>query len=225
GSPRGHGQAGRRPTHTNDQPFTRAGRGSPAHPDPAKLLPANHCRPRGTGTASCRSALQPLPIAGAGAQSPEVAITGLPAKLHVLSTEWSPDGQHIALVNADTGAKTGPGTPESVGLSLWIVDVARASAALVPGVRLNSVLANPISWLNNRSLAVLTAPSNRGSLPVRSEIPTGPVVQENEGRATPAPTYEDLLKTPIDERIFEFYATSQIAGVMISGGAARKLGK
>ncbi|MGD1105661.1 MAG: prolyl oligopeptidase family serine peptidase [Terracidiphilus sp.] len=169
--------------------------------------------------------LQSLPIAGTGAKSPEVAITGLPAKLHVFSAEWSPDGQHIALVNADTGAKTRPGAPESVGLSLWIVDVARASAALVPGVRLNSVLANPISWLNNRSLAVLTVPSNRGSLPVRSEIPTGPVVQENEGRATPAPTYEDLLKTPTDERTFEFYATSQIAEVMISGGAARKLGK
>ena len=169
--------------------------------------------------------LQSLPIAGSGAKSPEVAITGLPAKLHVLSTEWSPDGQHIALVNADTGAKTGPGAPESVGLSLWIVDVARASAAQVPGVRLNSVLADPISWLNNRSLAVLTVPSNRGVLPVRSEIPTGPVVQENEGRATPAPTYEDLLKNPTDERIFEFCATSQISEVMISGGTARKLGK
>jgi len=132
--------------------------------------------------------LQSLPIAGAGAKSPEVAITGLPAKLHVLSTEWSPDGQHIALVNADTGAKTGQGASESEGLSLWIVDVTRSTAALMPGVRLNSVLTNPISWLNNRSLAVLTVPSNRGSLPVRSEIPTGPVVQENEGRATPAPT-------------------------------------
>ena len=169
--------------------------------------------------------LQSLPIAGAGAKIPEVAIAGLPAKLHLLSTEWSPDGQHIALVNADSGAKTGPGAHESAGLSLWIVDVARASAALVPGVHLNSVLTDPVSWLNNRSLAVLTVPSNRGSAPVRSEIPTGPIVQENEDRATPAPTYEDLLKTPADERIFEFYATSQIAEVMVSGGAVRKIGK
>jgi dipeptidyl aminopeptidase/acylaminoacyl peptidase len=169
--------------------------------------------------------LQSLPMAGAGAKTPEVAITGLPAKLHVLSAEWSPDGQHIALVNADTGDKTGPGAEESAVLSVWIVDVARSSAARVPGVRLNSVLTDPISWLNNQSLAVLTVPSNRGSVPVRSEIPTGPVVQENEGRATPAPTYEDLLKTPADERIFEFYATSQIAEVMIGGGAVRMIGK
>ncbi|MGD0628840.1 MAG: prolyl oligopeptidase family serine peptidase [Terracidiphilus sp.] len=168
--------------------------------------------------------LQTLPTAGASA-TPAVAITGLPAKLRVLSTDWSPDGQHIALVNAGVGVKTSSSFQDAAGLSLWIVDVARASAELLPGVRLNSVLAHPISWLSNRSLAVLTVPSNRGSAPVRSEIPTGPVVQENEGRATPAPTYEDLLKTPADESTFEFYATSQISVVTISGGAFRKLGK
>jgi dipeptidyl aminopeptidase/acylaminoacyl peptidase len=165
--------------------------------------------------------LQVLPAIGASAKPP-VTITGLPAKLHVLSTEWSPDGQHIALVNAGTLVT---GAQQSVGLSLWIVDVAKASASLVPGARINSVLADPVSWLNNQSLAVLTVPADRGPVPVRSEIPTGPIVQENEGRATPAPTYEDLLKTPDDERIFEYYATSQIAEVMLGGGAVKKIGK
>jgi len=168
--------------------------------------------------------LQALPAAGDTAK-PSVPITGLPAKLHVLSTEWSPDGQHIALVNAGTVADRAHPTQHSVGLSLWIVDVAKASASLVSGVRLNSVLTDPASWLNNNSLAVLTVPSDRGSVPVRSEIPTGPIVQENKGRATPAPTYEDLLKTPADEQIFEYYATSQIAEVMVRGGAVKKIGR
>jgi len=163
--------------------------------------------------------LQTLPAAGAKAGA-EMAIRGLPAKLHVLSGSWSADGRHIALVNADAAA----GDSGGAGLGLWIVDVAAATAARVPGVRLNAVLTTPVSWLTNESLAVLTVPSDRGPAPTRSEIPTGPVVQENEGRATPAPTYEDLLKSPSDEKFFEYYATAQLAEVKI-GGALKKIGK
>jgi dipeptidyl aminopeptidase/acylaminoacyl peptidase len=165
--------------------------------------------------------LQALPAAGAGAKPAEIPIAGLPAKLHVISAQWSADGQHIALVNAGTGQ----GAEADAGLSLWVVDVAKASAVRVPGLRLNAVLTDAVSWLNNGSLAALTVPASRGPAPARSEIPTGPVVQENEGRATPAPTYEDLLKNPGDERIFEYYATSQIVEVKIAGGAVRKIGK
>jgi dipeptidyl aminopeptidase/acylaminoacyl peptidase len=161
--------------------------------------------------------LQELPPAGSSTQPHEIAITGLPAKPHLLFARWSPDGRHIALVNVENGKDT--------GLALWIVDVAKASAMHVPGVRLNAVLTDPIGWLSNSSLAVLAMPADRGPVPVRSEIPTGPVIQENDGKATPAPTYEDLLKSPTDERFFEYYSTSQIVEMKLAGGAARKLGK
>jgi dipeptidyl aminopeptidase/acylaminoacyl peptidase len=163
--------------------------------------------------------LQELPVGGA--KTSEAVVTGLPAKPRVLYTHWSPDGQHFALVDIEN---TTPATQDSAGLSLWVIDVAKTHAVRVPGLRLNAVLTDPIAWLDNGSLAVLTIPSDRGSLPVRSEIPTGPVIQENEGRATPAPTYEDLLKNPADEHIFAYYATSQIAEVKL-GGAIRKIGK
>ena len=60
---------------------------------------------------------------------------------------------------------------------------------------------------------------------MRSEVPTGPVVQENLGRVTPGPTFEDLLKNPEDEAIFDYYATSQVVvvgldGKIIAGGQA-----
>ena len=67
-------------------------------------------------------------------------------------------------------------------------------------------------------------PAHRGAGPSRSEIPTGPVVQENEGRSTPAPTYEDLLKSPSDDRVFEYNATSQLMVVKLVGGV-RPIGK
>jgi dipeptidyl aminopeptidase/acylaminoacyl peptidase len=165
--------------------------------------------------------LQMLPLEEAGAKVGEIAITGLPGNLHVLFTEWSPDGQHIAVVNVDTAS----GVAGSTGLSLWIIDVAKAHAMRVPGVRLNSVLTKPVNWVNNGSLVALAIPTDRGSAPVRSEIPTGPVIQENEGRTTPAPTYEDLLKNPTDENFFEYYSMSQIDEVKLAGKVVKKLGK
>jgi dipeptidyl aminopeptidase/acylaminoacyl peptidase len=165
--------------------------------------------------------LKVLPLAGAEAKAGEIAISGLPVKLHVLFAEWSPDGQHIALVNVDNGS----GAAGTAGLSLWFIDVAKAHAVRVPRVRLNAVLTEPVDWLNDGSLVALAVPSDHGPAPVRSEIPTGPVVQENEGRTTPAPTYEDLLKSPTDENFFDYYSMSQITEVKVTGSVVKKLGK
>jgi len=144
--------------------------------------------------------LQALPVPG-GTASAEIPITGLPAKPHVLYSEWAPDGRHIALVNLDSEAVEASTPAKSAGksLSLYIVDAASARATRFPGLHLNAVLTEPVSWLDSAQIAVLAMPAHRGPAPVRSEIPTGPVIQENDGRATPAPTYEDLLKTPYDE--------------------------
>jgi hypothetical protein len=67
--------------------------------------------------------LQTLPTAGSTTQSKEVAIAGLPVKPHVLFARWSPDGLHIALVNPESGTVA--------GLSLWVVDVAKAREGLL----------------------------------------------------------------------------------------------
>jgi len=167
--------------------------------------------------------LQELPTFGE--KGPETAITGLPAKPHVLYTQWSPDARHIAFVNQ-----------EPTGLTLWIVDVARAHAAPIPGVRVNAVLStqiytlagisesSPLSWLNDSSLAVLSIPADRGPEPKASQVPAGPTVEENLGKATPAPTYEDLLKNPYDEQVFAWNATAQILEVKLAG-TLKKIGK
>jgi len=160
--------------------------------------------------------LQPLPSAGATEAPKEIAISGLPSKLRVFFAEWSPDGQHIAFVNQDTAPNP--------GLSLWIIDVAQARAKSVPTIQLNAVLSEPITWIDKSSIAVLAVPAHRGAEPSRSEIPTGPVIQENVGRSTPGPTYEDLLKSPSDERVFEYNATSQLMVVNLAG-VARPIGK
>ena len=86
------------------------------------------------------------------------------------------------------------------------------------GLALNGIFGNPCEWLgDSRSLICKSVPNGRGAPPVRSNVPTGPVVQENLGRVTPGPTFEDLLKDPEDEAIFDYYATSQVVMVGLDG--------
>jgi dipeptidyl aminopeptidase/acylaminoacyl peptidase len=145
----------------------------------------------------------------------EKAIAGLPANAKIRFAAWSPDARHVAFVNASDNAA-------DAGLSLWIVDVASASAKRIAAVRLNGIFGPPCEWLSDSDSASLickTVPpqEKRGGAPQRAEVPTGPVVQENLGRVTPGPTYEDLLKSPEDERIFDYYATSQIELIHLDG--------
>ncbi len=148
----------------------------------------------------------------------ERKVTGLPANAKIRFAAWAPDARHVSFVNISNEAK-------DAGLSLWIIDVATAKATRLPGVALNGIFDSPCEWSgDSASLICKTVPKARGAAPKRSEVPTGPVVQENLGRVTPGPTYEDLLKNPEDERIFDFYASSQIEVVHLDG-TSKLLGK
>ena len=148
----------------------------------------------------------------------EKKITGLPANARIRFAAWAPDARHVSFGNISNDAK-------DAGLSLWIVDVATAKATRLPGIALNGIFDSPCEWSgDSASLICKTVPKARGAAPKRSEVPTGPVVQENLGRVTPGATYEDLLKSPEDERIFDYYATSQIEVVRLDG-TSKQLGK
>jgi dipeptidyl aminopeptidase/acylaminoacyl peptidase len=156
------------------------------------------------------------------------AVSGLPEHAKIRFTAWSPDGTKVAFVNISD-------EKESAGLSLWVIDASSGQAHRVGKVALDGIFARanftggdsdrPFEWLSDsQSLVCLTVPDGRGPAPVRSEVPTGPVIQENLGRITPGVTYEDLLKSPEDEQIFDYYATSQIQIIRLDG-SARALGK
>ena len=145
------------------------------------------------------------PVSG-GAQQP---IAGLPTTLKASHLAWSPDSKHVAFVQRETNA-----------LQLWVVDVAKASASRVGSFKLNAVLGAPCDWMaDSAALLCKIVPTARGAAPVSTEVPAGPNVEENLGKVTPARTYEDLLKTPTDEAIFAFYATSDLAVVSLDGAS------
>ncbi|HXP44611.1 MAG TPA: hypothetical protein VN833_30460, partial [Candidatus Acidoferrales bacterium] len=141
----------------------------------------------------------------------EKAVAGLPANAKMRFAAWSPDARHVSVVNVSDNAA-------DAGLSLWIVDVATAKARSVAGIALNGIFGSPCEWTgDSQSLICKAVVKARGAAPQRSEVPTGPVIQENLGRVTPGPTYQDLLKSPEDERIFDYYATAQVEVVRLEG--------
>jgi dipeptidyl aminopeptidase/acylaminoacyl peptidase len=141
----------------------------------------------------------------------QISVAGLPVQAKIRFVAWSPDGHKIVIVNSSDA--TG-----DAGLSLWIVDALTAQSRRVAGIALNGIFDAPCEWLSDSErLICKTIPAARGGAPARSEVPEGPVVQENLGRVTPGATYEDLLKNPTDEQIFDFYATSQVALIGTDG--------
>ena len=131
---------------------------------------------------------------------------------------WAPGGRTVAFT------MTGP-----AGVTLWAVDAPAAGGSgplrarpLAP-VALNAAAGAPCAWAGADRLACLTVPAGRGAPPAPAAAPVAPITQESEGRAAPNPTFQDLLKSADDERLFEHYLTAQVA-VLGLDGRVRRLG-
>ncbi len=138
----------------------------------------------------------------------------LPPGAKVGPLRWSDDGKMFAFSNL-----------VSNGIELWVGDPT-GKAHRIEGVKLNGVLGDPIDWLpDNKTVIVKTIPATRGPAPAEPRVPKGPAVQESLGNATGAATFEDLLKNPHDEDLYQYYATSQLASIDVSSGKVTPLGK
>lgn len=130
-------------------------------------------------------------------------------------SEWSPDGKHFAFTNTLDN-----------GIELWVGNAATGTARRISGVRLNAASGDPVQWMpDNKTLFVSSVPVGRGAAPAAAKVPVGPTIQENFGKATPAATFQDLLKNRHDEDLFDYYMTSQLQFVDVATGKATSLGK
>lgn len=145
----------------------------------------------------------------------EIKVAGLPEGAKIRYADWAPDARHLSFVNISDAAG-------DAGLSLWIVDVSNGQVQKIPGIALDGIFGSPCEWASDsQNLLCKTIVENRPVAPKRSEVPVGPVVQENLGRVTPGATYQDLLKSPEDEQFFDYYATSQVRLVNVDGKSSR----
>lgn len=139
----------------------------------------------------------------------------LPAGSKVNSIEWSPNGKHFAFLNT---------TPS--GIELWVGNTSDGKIRKLKGVAVNSTYGEPLQWLgDNRTLLVQSVPTKRAPAPAESAVPREPNWQESSGRPGPVRTFEDLLRTPHDENLFEYYATSQLALVDSSSAKITPVGQ
>lgn len=137
---------------------------------------------------------------------PKDAILGQP--------RWSPDGTRFVL----TGA-----TADATGL--WVGEVATGKLHRIQGLKLNASLGSPLDWMADGSLLCKVVPAGQSPLPPAPEVPEGPRIQENEGKAAPVPTYQDLLQNARDEARFEYLGQSQLVRVDLRAGQVTPIGQ
>ena len=141
----------------------------------------------------------------------------MPPQARVSHVKFSPDGSRLAFLNTKSDA-----------IELWVADTSTGSArAVVSGAdRINATAGDPCDWLkDNVTMVCALVPGGRGQAPTEPAVPTGPTIHESDGKAAPAPTYEDLLKNAHDDALFDYYFTSQLAAINTGTGAKTTIGR
>lgn len=139
-------------------------------------------------------------------------IKGLPSALFAGNVTWNPGQTKISFTQ--TSAQ---------GVDLYVIDLASLTAAKINTEPLNVVMSNGVFWLDAETLVYRTAVAPASNMPIKPLMPKGPAVQQALGKASPSPTYQDLIKSPYDEQLFEFFATSQLN--IFKNGQQTKVGK
>jgi len=127
--------------------------------------------------------------------------------------EWSYDGRWLAFTRY-----------REEGVELWVADVAKGEAKAVTPLRVNAVFAPGFQWMpDSRYLLVSVVPDGRGAAPKMPTVPVGPIIQETSGKFSKVWTFQDLLTSPYDEALFEYYATAQLMLLDVETGNRRQL--
>jgi dipeptidyl aminopeptidase/acylaminoacyl peptidase len=132
---------------------------------------------------------------------------GLPTNARIGNITWSPDERYIAFSNT---------TKE--GVELWLADTERLTAKKLSNRYLNDAYGNTLQWAPNGAYILAQfIVDKRGERPSEDAVPAGPIVQENLGKRAPSRTYQNLLKNPYDEKLMDFFLTSQLYNIDLDG--------
>ena len=131
----------------------------------------------------------------------------LPEDARVSNVRWHKDSDKLMFT-----------LTQSDGLSLWVAEIPSGEVKQLTDAVLNATYGNPCDWLpGDQGLVCKVVPSELGAPPNASRLPSGPRIEQNLGRATPARTYSNLLQSPHDESLFEHFLTSAVVRIGLDG--------
>ena len=129
----------------------------------------------------------------------EFTINGLPEELKAGAIQWSPDETKFAFTHSTTSR-----------IDLYVVELSTRTARKINTRALNAVTGGSFQWIDNSRLIYKTIPEPNRDYPLAPNAPSGPVVQENMGKAAASRTFQDLIKNSYDEELFDYMATAQL---------------
>ena len=141
-----------------------------------------------------------------------LVIKGLPTNLSALSPTWNPAENKIAFFNV---------LPNSV--DVYVIDITSLTCKKINTTSANLVLGNTLVWVDDASVLYKTNVNDPAKVAKKPITPKGPTIQENLGKVAPSVTYQDLIKSPFDEYLFEYFTTVQL--VKNNNGVEMKIGK
>ena len=140
------------------------------------------------------------------------AITALPQNMLASNVSWSESEKKIAFTNTT-----------NTRVDLYIIDVATQKTTRINKQALNLINGATLRWITDNTLLYKVAVAAASNAPKKPITPTGPSIQQSLGKAAPSRTYQDLIKTPYDEQLYEYMATAQL--VSNTNGKETAIGK
>ncbi|MBC7458683.1 MAG: S9 family peptidase [Bdellovibrionaceae bacterium] len=180
-----------------------------------RLEPLNRSRhdtPGGYGITACARSFSVVKVSDGSEKSIDMK--------KILCAEeptWSADGKHFFFSNTTAHA-----------VELWIGDAQTARISKVSGVILNPMFGSEAQWMPDQNhILVKLVPKNLGPAPKVIDAPVGPNIQESRGQTGQSSTYEkrDTLNNKGDEKLFDYYGSSQLALIDIRNGQVKTFAK
>ena len=138
-------------------------------------------------------------------------LKGIPPNAMIRSYQLSPDQTQLLFTN-----KT------DLSTDLWIADLTKQTSKKIAS-DVNDIFPGvPLDWSGDGKYVFYLRAVNKGKTPPENDIPS-PQIRisgESEGYSE----YQDLLQTPYDEKLFDFYAETEIIKLDVSTLEAQTIG-